>query len=298
LERRYEESNKVECYYFTLTGTGDVLAAMADALGLAVDSNLEQISKAIKRKAQTKKPIFLIDEADVFVKNEKASDYLITSVFRKLSQEGDAMFILAGFWTLYEYVTLDYQSPLQNFGKLMVLGGLEVEACKELMVEPMRRIGIGYEDESIVDETIKLCGYRANYIATVCDEVLKALETTVIRKVDVEEALESIAVTNMLLGWGELSAKEESNRIDRFIVYLSIGKESFRLSDIVDALDELGLAVEIEEVNKSLDRLVLAYILKERKGNYTYLIPLFQERLLEKDLKELLKHTAREMKMA
>ena len=295
LERRYLESEQVVCYYFILS-EDDVLASMADALGLDLNSNIEQISKAIK--AHKKKPIFLIDEADKFVKHEKDSDYLITSVFRKLSQEDDAMFILAGFWTLYEYVTLDYQSPLQNFGKLMVLGGLEEESCRELMIEPMRRLGITYESESIIDETIKVCGYRANYIATVCDEVLKGLETSVITKSDVEEALESIAVNDMLQGWAKLTNKLVENRHDRFIVYFSIGKESFRLSDIVNAMETFELSVDVEEVNRSLERLVLAYILTEKKGNYSYLISLFKERLLEKDLDELLKGTVNEMKVS
>ena len=259
---------------------------MSEALALPKNSTLKVIENAIK--AQKRKPIFLIDEADMFVKNEKERGYLITSVFRKLSQEGEAMFILAGFWTLYEYVTLDYQSPLKNFGKLITLGGLEVEACKELMIEPMKRIGVSYESQNIVDDTIKLCGYRANYIATVCDTVLQNLESSVISKADMEKALNHEATERMLKGWGAMSANKNANRLDRLIVYLTIKKESFRLGDVVNLLNEKGLNIDIEQINESLDRLVLGYVVGKLKGDYRYQIPLLKQRLLEDDLEFLI----------
>jgi len=286
LKRRYDGHSEVNCYAFTLDENGDVLSAMSEALGLEGEQRLEEIVRAIK--AQKKKPIFLIDEADMFVKHEKESGYLITSVFRKLSQEGSAMFILAGFWTLYEYVTLDYQSPLKNFGKLITLKGLEKEACRELMMEPMRRIGVRYEDESIIDETIELCGQRANYIATICDEILRGLETLVITKKALEEALESEAVEQMLKGWGTMSANEQANRLDRLIVYLTIKEEQFRLGFVVEALKAEELSLEIEQINESLERLVLGYVLGKRKGDYSYQIPLMKRQLLEDDLEFLI----------
>ena len=287
LERRYENIDKIQCYAFTLNESKEsILVNMSEALGLGSSSSLEEISQSIK--TQKRKPIFLIDEADMFVKNEKASGYLITSVFRELAQDGKAMFILAGFWTLYEYVTLDYQSPLKNFGKLMTLGGLEEEACKALMIEPMRRIGVSYEDEKLVDRVIKLCGQRANYIAMVCDVILKGLNSSLIVEEDINEAVESVEVDNMLSGWGQLSANKENNRLDRLIVYMTIEKESFRLGDVVEALKEKGLSLEIERVTKSLDRLVLGYVVGKLKGNYFYQIPLLKERLLEEDLNFLI----------
>lgn len=286
LERRYESNEQVVCYNITLTESGEVLIAMAEVLGLGSDTGLEAITTAIKK--QTQKPIFLIDEADMFVKNEKENGYLITSVFRKLSQEGDAMFILAGFWTLYEYVTLDYQSPLKNFGKLISLGGLEEEACRALMMEPMERIGVSYEQDEIVDEVVALCGQRANYIATICDVMLRDLKTSTISHEDMQNALESEETDRMLKGWGQLSASEEANRLDRLIVYLTIEQESFRLGDVVEGLKAKALKIDIERVNESLDRLVLGYVVGKHKGNYHYKIPLLKERLIEDDLEFLI----------
>ena len=286
LERHYKESKKVNCYSVTLDESGDVLSALREVLNVQKEATLEEIVKAIKE--QKRKPIFLIDEADKFVQYEKERGYLITSVFRKLSQEGDAMFVMAGFWTLYEYVTLDYQSPLKNFGKIISLSGLEEEACRELMIKPMQRIGVSYEDKSTIEETIKLCGYRANYIATVCDVVLKKLESSVISKREIENALNDTAINNMLVGWGNLSPNQEANRLDRLIVYLTIEKESFRLGDVVEGLKEHGLKIDIAKVNESLIRLVLGYVVGKLQGNYVYKIPLLRERLIEDDLEYLI----------
>ena len=271
--------------YLKHWSSGEVLYELAKVLGLERGASLEEIVEKIK--AQKRKPIFLIDEADKFVQYEKENGYLITSVFRKLSQEGDVMFVLAGFWTLYEYVTLDYQSPLKNFGKLITLGGLEEEACQELMIEPMKRIGVSYENESMVEKLTKFCGYRANYIATVCDVVLRNLKTSVISEVDIKNALNDTSVSTMLLEWGTLSPNKEANRLDRLIVYLTIKQESFRLGDVIEGLKEKGLNIDISKVNESLDRLVLGYVIGKLQGNYFYNIPLLQERLLEEDLEYL-----------
>ena len=286
LERRYEGSREINYYSFTLDESGDVLGAMSEVLGLGDGGGLDEIVVAIR--ALDKKPIFLIDEADMFVKYEKERGYYITSVFRKLSQEGEAMFIMAGFWTLYEYVSLDYQSPLKNFGKLITLEGLEFEACRELMIEPMGRIGVRYESDRIIDEVIELCGRRANYIAIVCDVVLQQLEGSVIGGEDIESALDSRAVDRMIKDWESLSANREKNRLDRLIVYLTIEKERFRLGDVTRSIKEQGLKIDIERINESLDRLVLGYVIGKSKGDYFYQIPLLKQKLLEDDLEILI----------
>ena len=263
LERRYEKIDKLDCYSFTLDESGDIVGSMSEVLGLPKDSSLDDIVASINSKTQ--KPIFLIDEADMFVKHEKESGYLITSVLRKLSQEGKATFVMAGFWTLYEYVVLDYHSPLKNFGKLITLDGLEQEACRELMIEPMSRIGVSYENEKMIDEVIEICGRRANYIAIICDVILQNLENHTIEKKDIGKALESDAIYRMLKSWEALSANKESNKLDRVIVYLTIEKESFRLGDVTKKLKEQGLKIDIECINESIERLLIGYVIGRGK---------------------------------
>ncbi len=282
LERRYSKSSGFECYYITLDESGDLLNPLGECLGLD-GGDIEQIKKQIKSSRE--KIVFLIDEADMFVKNERENGYLITSAFRKLSQEGDAIFILAGFWTLYEYAILDYQSPLKNFGKIITLGGLEHQACRELMIEPMKSIDIGYESDEVIESVIGQCGERANYIATLCDIALEKLgDGKLITTQDIERVKDDNRVHNMLQGWGNLTVNKEQNRVDRIIIYLTIDQESFRLKDIIEALSSRGVKIDITMLEQSLDRLVIGYILTRSKGNYSYIIPLMVEKLREDDV--------------
>ena len=285
LERRYESSSKVTCYSFTMDDENIVLA-MSTALGMSSKSTLEEVVSKISKAP--KKSLFLIDEADRFIKNEKEVDYKVTEAFRKLSQNGKATFVLTGFWTLYFYVTSDYHSPLKNFGELVKLEGLDHESCKALMIEPMKRIGVSYENDSVIEHVIKLCGQRPNLIAITCNEVLKELEGKVISQNDIDAVVENSSLEDYLKGWGSMSSSELDNRLDRVIVYLTLEKESFRLSDVVELLKEQGLEIDVNHVNKSLERLVVGYIFEERKKNYSYRVPLFREKLLEDDIEILL----------
>ena len=99
-----------------------------------------------------------------------------------------------------------------------------------------------------------------------------------------EIALQDDDINSMLLGWGNLSANPKANQLDRLIVYLTIEKSLFRLGDVVEALKAQGLTIELERINESLERLVLGYVVRKRKGNFEYEIPLLRERILEDDL--------------
>ena len=263
LERRYEGSSKIECYSFTMEDE-NIIAEMATALGMSVDASLDDVVATLS--TAKKKSIFLIDEADKFVKNEKKSEYRVTEAFRKLSQEGKATFVLTGFWTLYFSVTSDYHSPLKNFGELIKLEGLDEEACRDLMREPMKRIGVSYEDESIVENLITLCGKRPNLIAITCNEVLKNLEGKVISQKDIDEVVENSSLEEYLKGWGSMSSNAEDNQLDRVIIYLTLEQESFRLADVVEMLKERGVEVNANRIKESLERLVVGYLLHERKN--------------------------------
>ena len=57
---------------------------------------------------------------------------------------------------------------------------------------------------------------------------------------------------------------------------------------MVEALKAKGLSLEIEQINESLERLVLGYVLGKRKGDYNYQIPVMKRQLLEDDLEFLI----------
>jgi len=156
------------------------------------------------------------------------------------------------------------------------------------MTEPMKRIGVSYESETIVENVIEFCGRRPNLIAITCNEVLKKLEGKVVTQADIDEVVENSSLEDYLKGWGSMSEHEEDNRLDRVIIYLTLEKESFRLADIDAWLKERGKKIDANRIKSSLERLVVGYILEERKKNYRYRVPLFRDKLLEDDIEILL----------
>ncbi len=276
LERYYEENSNLKCHYFSLE-YGDILQELSIALKIDEKSNLEEIVSSIR--GRKRKLIFLIDEADFL--SEHSECMLISSTFRKLSQEGNAIFIFAGFWKLYQSITMNYHSPLKNFAELIHLGQLETQASKELMLKPMKRIDIDYEDATIIEKTIKRCGNRANLIAMVCDNVLKNLKSNTITKDNIDEAFNQENIYSSINEWQGLSSSKKENRINRLIVYLTFKLENFTLSDVVDLIKKQNIEFSIEEIETSLKQLDLSYVLKKEKNSYSYQVPLLKEFLLE-----------------
>ncbi len=291
LHRSYATSSTVDCRFINLEGKkGELITALAENFELPKGAGLEEVLAYVRQSK--KKMLLLIDEVDEFVEPEQANGYERLKALKNLAEEGKANFVLAGYWTLYQYITADYQSPLYNFGELIVLEGLEKKACRELMTEPMKRIGVKYEDEASLDEVIELCGQRANLIATVCDEVLNVLETKTISAKALKNALQSNAVNAKLEGWSNIDSSEKRNsRIDRMVIYLSISKETFELDEVLSLFEELDVKVDASEIKKSLERLVIAYVLQKEGAVFSHRIPLMKADILktnEKGRKALL----------
>jgi len=220
----------------------------------------------------------LIDEADRFVQSQENVE--ISHTFRKLSQENHALFVLAGFWKLYESVTMDYHSPLKNFGEMIHLNKLEDEACRELMIKPMRRIEVEYEDSNLIEEVITKCGNRANLIAMVCDNIVKELKSKIITQKEIDQAIEQENIQDTLMEWEGLSSGRD-NSINRLIIYLTFEMDSFTLTDVVEEIKKKGLEIVIKEIEKSLRELTLGYVIQKNRKRYYYPVPLLREMLLE-----------------
>lgn len=290
IARHYHNNFKIDCHYLVLTGSR-LQPKLAKALQLPIKTDLETLLEELSNVPEGQHRLLLIDEADLFIREEIKNAYPMLSHFRSLSEEGHCYFIFAGFWDLYEAALLNYHSPIRNFGEPTIIGALEAEACRQLATEPMAILGIHYASEELVEQILVKTGQRANLIAIVCDEMLKNLDKTqrVLNQQDVTRALHSQAVQGALFGWQQLSNDEQAARLDRVIVYASIKSGEFDLSDIMKMLEEHDYIYTPEQLNQSLARLKLAFIIRRDKNRYSYCVPLFREMLLEQELEALLK---------
>jgi len=275
LERRYKKDPFTQC---------DLVCLDSEKL----PPMLMDISPA----PEGKRRIILIDEADQFILAESRTGYSNLHRFRRISEEGWCKFILAGFWYLYRSASLDYHSPIRNFGELIPIEALEKDACHQLAETPMKNLAIHYESEAMMDRLTEQTGGRANLIAFTCNRMLRSLD---MRKRELTPAMMEAAfdcddMRANLGGWVNLTPDEpKANRLDRIIVYATIENNgTFTLKELLPLLDSLNCRAAAEDIKNSLTRLTLAFILKREKETYTYRVPLFTEMILQQGPKELL----------
>jgi len=78
-------------------------------------------------------------------------------------------------------------------------------------------------------------------------------------------------------GWSQLTDDKQAACLDRIIVYATVKKGKFKLSEIMTLLDQ--------------SRLELAFIIRrDEESIYHYCVPLFREMLLRQEVDRLLKH--------
>jgi WD40 repeat protein len=273
IQRHYQNHPKVECVYLSVS-RGDKRV---------VNEHLTDLPTGRQR-------LLLIDEADVFIRKEIAEGYPTLSHFRNLSEEGKCYFIITGFWDLYEAAVLDYHSPIKNFGEPITISALELEACQDLAIKPMKMLGIHYAEDKFVEQIINATGQRANLVATICDEMLKNLvnEERILTQKAVNHALKSHAIFGALGGWSKLTDDEQAVHLDRIIVYATVEKGEFKLSEVMAVLDKHKYNYDTEQLMQSLARLELAFIIQYVDDRYNYCVPLFRKMLLKNEVKALL----------
>ena len=288
LERIFKTKNELEVIHMTLS-SGSPIRKIALKLNINRDATLEDIEEHIL--SSDKPYLFLIDEVDGFIKNEEQDNYRVLDTFRSLTQEGKAYFIMAGFWELYYQATYDYQSPIKNFGEIITVDKLEDDACLKLLLEPMSALNLNFKDQDRnVVLIINSLGKRANLIATVANEIVENLDSFrfEINDNDIQNALNSRKVLANFNSWQKLTNSEFKSYIDRFIIYHTIGLDSFTIQKIINLFKKIDIdKVTIDDIKESLDRLELSYILAKEARSYFYTIPLFQNHLQREDIKAI-----------
>ncbi|WP_236199772.1 ATP-binding protein [Pseudomonas pseudonitroreducens] len=288
VQRRLEDHPQLSCHYISLRDHR-LAPRLALQFGLPAESPLESIIQHIATHQAGKRLFLLIDEADLFFRDEAAHGYPQLSTLRALSEEGRCWFMLAGFWDLYATAVLDYQSPLRNFGEVLTIGALERQACRELASVPLARLRLGFASDTLLDDLVDASGQRANLVAILCQECLEALPpgVRVIERQQLSAALASQAVQDALAGWGRLSQDEAACRLDRILVYHTAQHGSTSLAGLIGVV---GASIDAVALKESLARLQLAFVLKRNGDGYEFAVPLFAGQFEAGELPLLVRH--------
>ncbi|RKH21360.1 hypothetical protein D7X74_01380 [Corallococcus sp. CA047B] len=119
--------------------------------------------------------VWLIDEADDFIKTEAQSGFPVLQAMRALAEEGRAYFILAGFWDLYRAVVLDEKQPLRNFGEHLRLEPLDPRSALSLVTKPMVALGLHWDAPSTPEHLLEQAGRRANLLVLACKGLVESI---------------------------------------------------------------------------------------------------------------------------
>ena len=281
IERCYHNHPKVSCHYLVLRDN-DLQRSLTITLQLPKNTSLPVLLEKLIAMPNGQYRLLLIDEADRFIRHEMANGYPLLNHFRSLSEEGHCYFILAGFWDLYRAAVLDYHSPIVNFGEHIIIGALETEASWQLATQPMTMLDIRYQSEALVEQILTATGQRANLIAIVGNEMLNNLANNqrLLSQADISQALSSQAILEALAGWMQLTHDEHAARLDRIVVYATVEAGEFKLTTLMQILNENNYSYTTEQLQQALVRLELAFIIRCNHANYTYCVPLFREMLI------------------
>jgi hypothetical protein len=245
LKRRIDARGEIDCDYLSLKDD-DLRGPLVDALRIDPNSTLEAAYARLTKTAASRRYLF-VDEADQFILREARTGYRNLAMFRRLSEEGRAYFIFAGYWDLYRTMVFEYNSPLRNFGEQIRLGTLDEEACRRLATEPMAALNLHYEEPGLVTEIFRATAGRANLMTTACDEIIKSLshrERTISRAL-VNKVLHGFELRSQLEGWDDLSRSDSpamrANRLDRIVVYSTAHADEFTFQDIQRTFAGAGL---------------------------------------------------------
>lgn len=292
VQRRLESRGGFDCISATLQDD-DVVEPLADALDLPLDATIDDVIRALRRQPGAPPKFVLVDEADSFVASENEHGYTNLAKLRRVSEEGHAYFIFAGFWEMYRSITLDYASPIRNFGEILHLGPLDEKAARRLIIDPTSALNISFASEDLVSSIIDMTGGRANLIAIICDELVKGLSQfeRVITADMLNGVSKSMPVRDALGGWQALSGQSatRANRVDRIVIAATAEMASFTAQEVDAVFDRAAIPYNSEEIRESISRLEIAYIVRRTpQGAHEYCVPLFLDMLREQNLSRTL----------
>ena len=120
--------------------------------------------------------IVLFDEADHFLDADAVDAFPVVEGLRRLIQTTKLRFkvVFAGLHHVQRFKNIPNQ-PLAHFGENHLVGPLEPEAARRLVVDPMETLGYRYSDESAVLKVLSYTNYHPGLIQYFCRELLSRL---------------------------------------------------------------------------------------------------------------------------
>ncbi|MFM7199526.1 MAG: AAA family ATPase [Myxococcota bacterium] len=300
LRRYYRDHARPEVYAITLTLQEDPprfyrRIAMLLGKSRAPRSSHEFAEMLEQHHQQTRIPaLFLIDEVDGLLSRERQQGYPVLTAMRRLQQQDVCWFVLAGYWELMRLGN-DYHSPLYNMSEVIELGPLKPEDALELVISPMTRMGLHFENEQLAQDIVHVTHGHPHLIQFICNQLLERM-TANRRPVFTQQDWQAVRTSDVLKSYVTRNFKSNAGLLDELIVYSTLAAQRFTHEQLEHALLSYEVDLPLRTREESVRKLKLVGILKEEQGRFTYALPLFREVLYTDDVAWFARERAQELK--
>lgn len=238
--------------------------------------------KFLKQLAKSRggRVVLFLDECDQLLKLAHESPDLL-NVIRGSINTANCRYVMAGFQQLMQEIGND-KSPLYLEFEIVRLQPFRRDETREMVLPPFQGLGVHFEDaERILNQLHDDTGGMPLVLQYYCEELTKIVQQrgdNTIRIADVgsihaEENLKSIVLD---------SFRESASKEDQLLVYIVLErygpervKGGFTQQEIYEALDARGWPLDLADVDRACDRLVLAGFLMRQDHQFRFRIPAF-----------------------
>jgi starch synthase len=240
-------------------------------------STFEEMIQSFPKK---KILVLLLDEADKLIPLDRKNGWILFNSLRAIIHSGRVQVVLCGSQTLREAFR-DPDAPLFNFADEILLGPLNFDAVRELVIRPMNQLEIKLENEELIVETIwNFTSGHPNVIQCLCRRLIQRLNEKGARRIereDVSAVIEDPTFQRedfLEIYWNSATSLEV------IITLLMVGDDSIRtMTDMQEALaNRYEIHPTAKEIDDALQRLVdLRSILKRSRDRYEFALKAFPQ---------------------
>jgi hypothetical protein len=240
----------------------------------------------------------MLDEVDSLLDYPRQR-YDLPTLFRSWINSGSCRLLVCGFSKLMAELS-DRSSPYHMLFEPLLLGPFGERSTRELIMQPMLRLGISIPNEA--ELVSRIHGDHSGHPALLqfcCNELIQHME---------EKDPKSLDVDSLSVIYGSRQYKQQIINVfrdntmsqDKLMVYALLNyfsdKLEFSQGDMLSALQRCDCPNSIEEIDRICDRLTEGGVMVKKNKNFVFAIPLLAS-LLKSEYKiaELLEATKKEV---
>ena len=182
--------------------------------------------------------LLLLDETDRLISFARQNgDWTFFETIRSLANEGICQTVMTGYKALFE-AWQDRATPLFNFVRPLYLSVLSKESARQLVIAPMRELGIEFREVSLIDQLVKESGCHPSFLQFFCSELISILaerDTRIVTAAEFNAVRERQSYRQFVMK--PFGSENDFSLLERWLVLSLAGANRFEFSarEIMDS---------------------------------------------------------------